>query len=151
MRAQAGVVLLIMMLFIFISSMAAGSMVRIYATDKQREREDDLLYCGDQYRKAIVSYSSLFPPGGIRTLPKSLNDLLSDERFPVPVQHIRKLCLDPMTGKLDWELVLLNGRIAGVHSRSMNSPLKKSNFPIIYTRFESAQTYEDWIFLAKTF
>jgi type II secretory pathway pseudopilin PulG len=104
MRKQNGVVLLSILLFVLMTTMAAGAMVQMYQTQTQREKEEQLLFVGDQYRQAIASYYNTIPPGSARTLPSSLDALLSDERLPTPVQHLRRMYEDPMTGTKDWDL-----------------------------------------------
>jgi Tfp pilus assembly protein PilX len=45
---QHGLVLLAILLFILIATLAAGSMVQLYQTQTQREKEEQLLFVGDQ-------------------------------------------------------------------------------------------------------
>ena len=80
----------------------------------QRERETELLWRGQQYRQAIASYCNV--KQGM--YPAKLEDLLKDPRFPATVRHLRRLYLDPMTGK-EWELVKDPAeRLIGVRSSS---------------------------------
>lgn len=146
---QQGLVLLAILLFILISTLAAGSMVQLYQTQTRREKEEQLLFVGDQYRRAINSYYSTFPPGAARTLPGSLDVLLNDVRFPTPIQHLRQAYPDPMTGNVDWILVTEGGRIVGIHSRSPLAPFKVRDFPGIYKTFEDKPSYADWVFSVR--
>jgi type II secretory pathway pseudopilin PulG len=145
-RRQAGALLLAMLLFILVSSLAASSLFVSQGTQARREKEEQLLFVGDQFRKALVSYYNTVPPGGGRSLPRSLDDLLADHRFPTPVQHLRRLYLDPMTGKADWRLVVENGQVLGVASASTLAPIKTSGFARPYEGFGGARTYSDWVF-----
>lgn len=146
---QTGVVLLTILLFVLMTTMAVGSMVQMYQTQTQREKEEQLLFVGDQYRRAIASYYNSIPPGSARALPSSLDVLLNDHRFPTPVQHLRRMYEDPMTGTKDWGLVSQGGGIAGVYSPSDKSPFKTSGFAPMYKSFEGRTAYADWKFLIK--
>ena len=115
-------------------------------TQMQREREEQLLFVGDQFRKAIASYYNTIPPGGARALPPSLDALLNDQRFPKPRQHLRRIYPDPMTGQPDWQLMRENGGIVGVKSQSSRPTLKKKGFSNAYLHLEDKKTYSDWRF-----
>jgi len=121
-------------------------MVELQRTHTQRAREK--VFVGDQYRRAIKSYYSSVPAGKSRTAPRSLDDLLEDKRFPMPVRHLRRLYPDPMTGKADWVLVQGAGGILGVHSSSTQGPFKKREFPIQYRDFQDKESYAEWVFVA---
>jgi hypothetical protein len=54
-----------------------------------------------------------------------------------------------MTGKADWELVMANGGIAGVRSRSAAAPLKKAGFGAEDAEFANASAYSGWAFSIK--
>lgn len=129
--------------------MAAGGMVRVYQTQMRREQEEQLLFVGEQYKRAISSYYSIYPAGANRSLPTSLEVLVNDNRFPTPMHHLRRLYPDPMTGKPDWELVMSGGGILGVHSRSTQEPFKKSGFPERLMEFENSESYANWKFVVK--
>jgi type II secretory pathway pseudopilin PulG len=143
---EGGVVLLAVLLFVLVSTLGAGSLFQMHQTQSQRDREEQLLFAGDQYRRAIISYYNTIPPGGTRSLPQSLDDLLNDHRFPTPLQHLRREYPDPMTGKPDWELILVKGRIGGVRSSSNQPTLKKAGFGKDYKQFEGSSQYADWVF-----
>lgn len=143
---QQGAVLLIVLLFVLVTTLGASSMVEMHQTQTQREKEEQLLFVGDQYRRAIASYYGVTPPGGARSLPKSIDDLLNDRRFPTPMQHLRQAYPDPMTGRVDWVLMRAGGGIAGVHSQSTREPIKKSGFGERYRLFEGKASYADWVF-----
>ncbi|NML43474.1 type II secretion system protein [Ramlibacter sp. G-1-2-2] len=138
--------LLAVLLFILVSSLAASSLFVSQGTQARREKEEQLLFVGDQFRKALLSYYNSIPPGGARALPRSLDELLADQRFPVPIQHLRRLYLDPMTGRADWRLLMANGQILGVSSTSEQSPIKSGGFSRPYEGFARAKSYSDWIF-----
>lgn len=146
---QQGLVLLAILLFILIATLAAGSMVQLYQTQTRREKEEQLLFVGDQYRRAIYSYFNTFPPGSARAWPQNLDALLNDVRFPTPMQHLRRLFPDPMTGQADWQLVSDGSGVIGVRSRSTLTPFKVSDFAHPYQNFEGTTSYADWVFAVK--
>jgi hypothetical protein len=80
--------------------------------------------------------------------PDSLERLLSDDRFPIVKRHLRKIFLDPMTGKAEWGLIRKPGfGIVGVHSLSAQKPFKRANFHERYAVFAGAMSYQDWEFV----
>lgn len=114
------------------------------------EKEKQLLYVGDAFSKAIESYYEN-SPNSAKFLPKSLNDLVSDKRFPKPKRHLRKIFIDPMTAKKDWGIIYQGQYIVGVYSKSNKIPIKKANFDSQYEFFALARTYQDWKFVPEGF
>jgi hypothetical protein len=56
-------------------------------------------------------------PGAVKRFPQELEDLVQDKRFLSPQRYLRRIYLDPLTGKPDWGLVRApGGGIAGVYS-----------------------------------
>ncbi len=144
---QHGIVLLTILVFILVTTLAASGLVVMYDTQRKREREAELLFVGSQYRRAIASYYNTIPPGGARALPTSLEALLEDSRFPTPVHHLRRLYPDPVTGKNDWNLIRSGGGIVGVSSQSALPPLKQSNFEPGLETLEGKAAYSEWKFV----
>jgi type II secretory pathway pseudopilin PulG len=141
-----GLVLLGVLLLLALAGLAALIGAEMWATTVKREREEQLMFVGDQYRRAIESYW-IASPGPVRTLPSSLKDLLQDDRFPMPVRHLRRPFDDPFGS--EWGLVKMTNGIAGVYSTSEAVPLKRSGFPDRYVHFEDARAYSDWRFIAQ--
>jgi len=144
-RSARGLVLLALLVFMALSTFAVMAAAEIWSTRLQREREAELLFVGNQYRRALESYWTA-TPGPVKTLPASIRQLLLDDRFPQPVMHLRRPYLDPMTGE-DMQLVKTGNVIIGVHSRSKDTPIKQANFPDRYAQFENAATYQQWRFV----
>jgi type II secretory pathway pseudopilin PulG len=145
-RSECGFVLLTVLVFILVTTLAASALVVSYTTQLQREKEEQLLFVGAQFRRAIASYYNTIPPGAVRSLPPSLEALLNDQRFPTPIHHLRRIYVDPMTGQADWDLIQADGGILGVASRSTRSPLKKKGFSAGYEYLEDKDKYSDWVF-----
>lgn len=129
---------------IAISGIALAGVSTLWSHDRQREREKELLFVGNAYRKAIGSYYESSP--GNKVYPKTLEELVLDKRFPFKKRHIRKLYADPMTKRLDWGLVKLQGAIIGVYSTAKASPIKQAQFAMPDESFAEAKTYADWKF-----
>lgn len=143
---QNGVILLSVLVFILVTTLAASTLVVAHTTQVQREKEKQLLFVGDQYRKAIASYYNTVPPGGARALPQSLEMLLHDQRFSKPIQHLRRLYPDPMTGQPDWQFIQENGGIVGIRSSSEKASFKKTDFSRGYEHLEGKKLYSEWVF-----
>jgi len=109
------------------------------------EKEKQLLFVGGQFRSAITSYYDN-SPNAVKTYPLTLQDLLLDKRFPKIKRHLRRIYLDPITGKADWCYVRQQGHIVGVYSPSELTPFKKSFLNILDSKFSGAKSYKDWIF-----
>jgi len=145
-RGCTGLVLLGVLLLLVLVAVSALAGAEVWATSVQREREEQLLFVGEQYRKAIESYWRA-TPGRVKALPNSLAVLLEDDRFPMPVRHLRRLYPDPLDPQADWGLVKIDSGIAGVYSSSTATPLKRSGFPVRYAHFEDAKDYRQWSFV----
>lgn len=138
--------LLGLLLMLMLSGIGLMAAVEVWSTTRQREQERELLFVGDQYQQAIRHYYFAAPPGQPRMLPARLEDLLGDDRYPVPVRHLRRLYPDPITGRNEWGVVRVNERIAGVHSLSEATPRKQAGFVPTQAALEAKPSYQDWIF-----
>ena len=112
----------------------------------RRDREKHLLAIGRQFQTAIGRYYENMRVHGRSEYPKSLDDLLKDPRYPGTMRHLRKVFVDPMTGKAEWGFVKIGDRIVGVHSLSEQKPIKQANFEADIAHFADAENYTQWIF-----
>lgn len=143
----AYVALLIVLAGVALGALRVAESARVA---RQRESEQQLLFVGRQYRAAIARYTAR-DAGPLRGPPRTLGDLLTDERIPVPEHDLRRLYADPMTGRVDWELLRdAKGGIVGVRSRSRRAPLQTAGFRAEEADFARAKTYADWVFAAAT-
>lgn len=133
--------MLALLIALALASIALLAGLDAWALEKQRQQEEELLFVGNQYRLAIQRY---YIAG--RSLPATIDDLIDDKRFPIPLHHLRRAYPDPMTGKNDWQFLRDGNGIYGVYSSSDRAPVKHANFPRQYAFFEKAETYADWKF-----
>jgi type II secretory pathway pseudopilin PulG len=131
------------LIFVAIAGAGLAAYAEIASHAMRREKEAELLFRGNAYQAALASYYRVG-----QVWPQSLEQLLEDKRFPMPVRHLRKLYRDPMTGEADWGLIdAPGGGVMGIHSRSEDTPIKTANFPSANAAFEKARTYSDWKFV----
>lgn len=121
----------------------------VWQTANKRAKEEQLIFAGGAIRDAISRYYRR-TPGGLREFPRTLQDLVEDRRYVTIERHLRKIYMDPFTGKRDWGLIKgAEGRIVGVFSQSREAPVKRERFPDIFASFEKANRYSDWRFTAE--
>jgi type II secretory pathway pseudopilin PulG len=143
---QAGFGYLMALFAITALGLLAAGAGRVWYTTAQRERESDLLFAGQQFRQALDSYYAS-KAGGVQQYPQRLEDLLNDRRSQVTLRHLRRIYIDPMTGKADWVLVTAGERIVGLHSRSEQSSIKRY-FEDAQAAFNGTEHYAQWVFRA---
>lgn len=144
-----------------LAGMVMAGTGQVWKVKSQREKEAELMFIGEQFRIAILSYYNS-SPGNSKEYPKSLEDLLLDSRSPSVKRHLRRIYRDPMTNSDEWGLVeetaastgtvassSIVRRITGVHSLSERKPLKKDKFPERYAKFSDAVAYREWQFVFK--
>lgn len=141
-----GFMLLALLIVLALGGITLMAAVDVWTLQRQREREQQLLFVGDAYRQAIRRYYFGAPAGSPRTLPTNLESLLEDDRYPVPVRHLRRLYPDPITGKAGWGEVRVGDRIAGVYSLSETRPVKQAGFAPVDDSFTGSSRYREWVF-----
>ena len=147
-RSASGFTYLTVLFIVAILGTGLALTGEVWETSAKRDKEAELLFVGNQYRKAIERY---YLSGPQRQYPRALEDLVKDPRMPGTQRYLRKLYPDPMTGKSEWGFVKGgDGGIAGVHSLSDAKPLKIAGFKVRDAGFEKAQTYADWKFAHST-
>jgi type II secretory pathway pseudopilin PulG len=148
-RRAAGFTYVGLLIAVALLSIGLAGAGEVWSTAARREREAQLLFAGDQFRRALDSYYEGSP--GVKRYPTSLEALLEDRRLPTTRRHLRRLYADPMTGKPDWALVRLpGGEIVGVHSVSTDRPLKRAGFGPSDEAFGTAESYRQWVFRPVT-
>jgi len=144
MRGFTYVALLAAIVIIGISLGAAG---KYWQNVMMREKEEELLFRGEQYRLAIERYFTALP--GRLQYPPDLDELLKDSRTATGKRHLRQKYKDPITGE-DFEVIrdqTKGNRITGVYSKSDKEPLRTAGFDDPYKEFEGKKKYSEWKFL----
>ena len=145
-RGQLGFTYLWVLFMVLMLGVFSMLSLDLYRVKKQQDDERTLIYQGHEFRRAIESYYKLSNQPGITGYPTSLEQLIKDDRYPNTVRHLRKLYVDPMTGKSDWVLVRIGDKIVGVHSASTDKVLKKANFALEDVVLENKYSYDEWLF-----
>src|SRR6202023_2489845 len=78
------------------------------AFESERDKEQSLIDCGEQYKRAIQLYVA-----AVKKYPQKIEDLENTNNK----RYLRKRYIDPMTGKDEWRLVHVNA--AGVLTDSL--------------------------------
>lgn len=137
-----------LMIFIAALGAALGATGVVWHHAVQREKEDQLLWIGEQYRRAILAYQNN-SPGSRKHGPTALADLLKDQRQLATVRYLRTLYRDPITNSKEWGILRgSDGFIVGVYSLSQAVPIKKVGFSRSNESFVNASTYSEWRFIA---
>lgn len=112
----------------------------------QRSLEAQLLETGEAYRLAIGRYYEATPQP-VKVYPLQMEELLEDKRFPVPKRHLRKLSPDPFFAREPMVIIRKDGRIIGVHSRSLATPIRAAGYQEFQSGFHGANHYREWTFV----
>ncbi len=132
----------LLLLCIVIIGISTTAVAQLWSTRIKREKEAELLFCLGQFRQGIALFQA-----DHNRYPQDLTDLLEDRSQLQTRRYLRRIYLDPMTGKADWMLDLVvdrSGIVSGirdVHSRSQDKPLKVL---VGSTGKTQAVTYRDW-------
>jgi type II secretory pathway pseudopilin PulG len=88
----------------------------------QREREEELIFRGKQFMRAIELWQRKFPG----TFPTTIDALLSTSN----TRFLRKKWKDPITNAFDWRIIKMgpDGAIQGLSLSPGASPLGRSSF-----------------------
>lgn len=139
----AGFTYIGLLVAVVIMGVALSAVGVVWRTQAQREREQDLLFIGHDFERAIASYYK-----SNRQFPQEIDDLLDDKRGPQPAHHLRRFYNDPMTGAQDWNIIRVGVLgITGIASSSKDAPIKKDGFNQDEEAFKDATTYGDWQFI----
>ncbi len=150
-RHQAGFTYLWLLTAIAVLAVGMSLVGPMWADRVQREREAELLRVGTAYARAIEHYYRM-QPDGARRLPRGVDDLLLDNRFPLVVRHLREAYTDPLLPGQPLALVRgPAGELRGVSSNSDATPLMRA--PWSDGRYSlpaatPATRVRDWQFLA---
>ncbi len=145
-RRQGGFTYVAMLVAVAVIGVGLAATGLVWSQSRQREKEQELLFVGDQIRQAIGRYYH-GTPGPAKRYPQALEDLLADKRYPNPERYLRRIYTDPMTGKAEWGLMQApEGGIMGVYSLSNGAPIKQAGFQDKDRTSQGATTYYEWRF-----
>jgi type II secretory pathway pseudopilin PulG len=118
-----------------------------WSAASQRDKEEELIYIGKAYVRAIGSYYTR-SPGSVKKYPATLSDLLEDTRFAGTERHLRRIYRDPLTNAEQWGVVRApDGGIMGVYSLSEKVPLRRQPLHLANAAVVSGPRYMDWQFI----
>ncbi|GBG15159.1 secretion system X pseudopilin PulG-like protein [Novimethylophilus kurashikiensis] len=135
------------MFVVTLIGLALTGAAAIWQVERQREKEAELLFVGQQYIEAIASYYHA-APNGIKKYPRTFADLLRDPRYLNIKRHLRKPWHDPLTGSAKWGVIKTKqGGIAGIYSTATGSPLKQAGFGPLESLLTGKTSYAEWKFV----
>lgn len=136
-----------LLLAIVMLGMSLAGAGTIWSTERQRERERELLHIGDKFRVAIGQYYNQ-TPGAIKQFPPNLEAMLRDDRYPVPRRYLREIYADPFTSMRNWGIVEApSGGIMGVYSLSYQRTFKRANFRARDVYLKDKTYTGEWMFV----
>lgn len=148
-KSSEGFTYLVALVIVVIMGVMLGGIGQTWQRVMKREREEELLFRGNQIRNAIVRWNKPRPGQHVATPLRDLQHLLSDPRSLTNVRYLRRLYIDPLTNK-EWLLITdpVKG-IIGVASSSEEAPLKQTDFPDELKDFDWKTKYSDWRFIYR--
>ena len=119
---EAGYTLAVVMVFTSVVLVTLSGAVINWQKAMQREREEELIYRGKQFMRAVELWQRKFPG----TYPTTVDALLSTNN----TRFLRKKWKDPITNSDEWRLLKVNpdGSISGLTVIPGSSPLGPSAF-----------------------
>jgi type II secretory pathway pseudopilin PulG len=100
-RRHSGFTYLSALLLVAVTGASLAAFAETWSHARQREKERELQWIGNQFKQAIGLYYQR-SPGRVKHYPESLDDLLEDKRFVSRQRYLRRIYPDPITGKPDW-------------------------------------------------
>lgn len=149
MKTAQGFTYLTLLIFVAVIAITSTATVQVVSLHERREKEEELLDIGMQFRNALLSYADATPAGQFQRTPRTLEELVKDARYPRPLRHLRKIYYDPLTGKQEWQTVLSPDKrgIIGIYSAATGTPIKIANFDPVFQDFSGKKSYQDWKFI----
>jgi type II secretory pathway pseudopilin PulG len=128
--SERGFSYLLLLFVLLLSGVALAALGENLGVGLQREREAELLWRGAEIARALDRYHAV-AVSGVSRYPATLEALVEDRRLTDPRYHLRRLYLDPYSGRADWALLRdEQGGIVGVHSRSPALALARIGVPV---------------------
>lgn len=144
-KAESGFAYMALLLVISASLVALTVALPDLQQQAQRDKEAQFFFAGLQYQQAIKRFYEN-KSVSVQRYPKTLEELLVDNRSLKPQYHLRTLYPDPMTADGQWGVVRNeNKEITGVYSLSLE-PVIKTNFSaegIVVGQMQGLMRYYD--------
>jgi type II secretory pathway pseudopilin PulG len=146
-RSAAGFTYLSLIILLAIIGLVSATTLKLGVILQRAAAERELLHIGAQFSDALESYAKATPAGQLN-VPPTLKELLRDPRFPGVRRHLRRIFVDPMTGKAEWGILYASGTtgVLGIYSLSDAKPIKIANFPARFQGLEGKLRLSDWKF-----
>ncbi|MEO7576086.1 MAG: type II secretion system protein, partial [Massilia sp.] len=146
-RQADGFTYLGLLILLTVIGLVGAATLKVNVLLERAEAEEQLLGIGAAFSDALQSYAAATPPGQPQQ-PPTLKELLRDARFPNPRRHLRKVFVDPVTGKAEWGIMYLAEKkgVIGVYSLSQDKPFKVANFDARFQGFQNKEHLSDWKF-----
>jgi len=149
--ADGGFTYLGLMVLVTIIGLVGAATLKADALLRRAAAENELLETGAAFGDALKRYADATPRGQ-PPYPPTLQELLKDPRVPGVRRHLRKIFVDPVTGKAEWGVVWVDPGsqrgVLAVYSLSQAKPLKQANFDSRFPNFETRQHLSEWKFAA---
>lgn len=149
-QAEGGFTYVGLVIFVAILGLVGAATLKVDSLLRRAAAEQELLEIGAEYSEALRSYAAA-TPRGYPTAPPTLQELLKDPRFPGTRRHLRRIYVDPVTGRQEWGIVYQGDKVGvlAVYSLSQAQPLKVANFDARFQNFENKEHLSEWKFTAS--
>lgn len=147
---QAGAAYLLLLLTLTLISLSSLIIIEVAQLRQQRSDEDQLIFIGEEFCRALRSYKLATPPGG-KAAPDELGELLADNRSGRTRRHLRQIYLDPFTREPTWK-VFRNPEHQGIDAIASFSSRMALRTGVSFENKSSASLsvrYSDWHFCHK--
>jgi type II secretory pathway pseudopilin PulG len=141
---QHGFTYFMLLWWVALSGVVLAALSQQWRFERQREKEAEMVARAEEIRAAIEAYRQQAPAGQAGAWPRQLSDLVEDRRWPVARRHLRRVWVDPLTGKPEWGLIQGPANAAGiqgVYSLARSQPIRDP---------AGIQNYAQWRFEAST-
>jgi hypothetical protein len=144
---QSGVTYITTLLLVAIVAAGLAASAELWSHARQREKEAELIWIGNQFTHAIGLYYQR-SPGSIKRYPEKLNDLLEDRRYVSTQRYLRRIYRDPISGRDVWGIVQApDGGVMGVYSLSDGLAIKTNALHTVSSTPGTQTRYSDWRFI----
>lgn len=126
---QHGFTYLSLIILVAILGLVSAASIKLGALLQRSAAERELLAIGAEYADALESYAKATPPGQ-SPLPPSFKELLRDSRFPNVRRHLRRVYVDPLTGKAEWGIVYANQAQPGAGAMPSPGAVTAASAPV---------------------